>query len=885
MTGPPASAFTRQPGADRGWLSASRPAACHHRVVTTADDRVTPPDEQQPSTDSAAPSHTPPPSAEYFPDDAEKRIGAQVWFDEPNAPDADATSPAPTSGAASTVVVEDGVIGKRLRRPMDLVRLFIALLVMAAIAAIAFFATETTSGLGQDLTEASRRLPDPVVLVLNVIGAIGVLVLPVAAAVDLLVRGRGRQLLDALLALFLAAAALSGMALVVEQYGSARWQIALAGSVNPQDVPFLPLLGGLVAFVTVARLMARAPWNALTGVVVVSLFAVSVITGGTTVAGIGLSLLAGWVVGLAVRYALGTPTTRPSGVQVAHTLAQAGLPVSVLRAKDTTDVGRRYLGVRSPDGEALEVFVLDRDLEGAGLAQALWRSLRLREASGGGFNMRRSLEQRALMSYAAQNAGAPTSQLLAAREIGPDSSLLAYGREEGTPFDELLPDELSDTALDNAWRGVAALRAAGIAHRRLTADHLLLQPEDDVTILAIGQGSIAAGDVALRIDLAEMLCTQALLVGADRAIASARRTIGVDTLSLALPVLQPVALSPTTKRAVRKNKQLLIDLRDQLVEMRPDAEVEHIELERIKPRTLLMIVIGSIAVYVLLSQLAQVNLVDLFANAQWEWLLIALVASIMTYPGAAWSLTGFVPEKLKLIRTIAAQLAGDFATLVAPPTLGAVAINLRYLQKSGVHPALATASIGVSQVAAFLVHILLLLGFGVAAGTQQDFSFEPPRAAVLAVAAALIIIAGAFLLPPVRKLVWDRAGPLLKQVGPRMVTVAQQPWKIVEGVGGMVALNLGYILCLAACVMAFGGELSFAAIAVVYLTGSVVGQAAPTPGGLGAVEAAMAAGLTLAGLDSGLAFSAVLLYRVITFWLPTIPGYFAFNWLQRNNYL
>jgi len=101
----------------------------------------------------------------------------------------------------------------------------------------------------------------------------------------------------------------------------------------------------------------------------------------------------------------------------------------------------------------------------------------------------------------------------------------------------------------------------------------------------------------------------------------------------------------------------------------------------------------------------------------------------------------------------------------------------------------------------------------------------------------------------------------------------------------MVALNLGYILCLAACVMAFGGELSFAAIAVVYLTGSVVGQAAPTPGGLGAVEAAMAAGLTLAGLDSGLAFSAVLLYRVITFWLPTIPGYFAFNWLQRNNYL
>ena len=173
------------------------------------------------------------------------------------------------------------------------------------------------------------------------------LTLPVAAAVDMLVRGRGRQLLDALLGLFLAVAVLSAMALVIEQYGTARWQIALAGSVNPQDVPLLPLLGGLVAFVTVARLMARAPWNALTAAVVVSLFVVSVITGGTTVAGIGLSLLAGWAVGLAVRYALGTPTTRPSGVQVAQTLSAARDPRHASCAPRTSPTsGAATSGVR-----------------------------------------------------------------------------------------------------------------------------------------------------------------------------------------------------------------------------------------------------------------------------------------------------------------------------------------------------------------------------------------------------------------------------------------------------------------------------------------------------------------------------------------------------------
>ncbi len=72
---------------------------------------------------------------------------------------------------------------------------------------------------------------------------------------------------------------------------------------------------------------------------------------------------------------------------------------------------------------------------------------------------------------------------------------------------------------------------------------------------------------------------------------------------------------------------------------------------------------------------------------------------------------------------------------------------------------------------------------------------------------------------------------------------------------------------------------------MVYLAGATIGQAAPTPGGLGAVEAALAAGLTAAGLDAGTAVSAVLLYRLITFWLPTVPGYLALNRLTREGLL
>ena len=72
---------------------------------------------------------------------------------------------------------------------------------------------------------------------------------------------------------------------------------------------------------------------------------------------------------------------------------------------------------------------------------------------------------------------------------------------------------------------------------------------------------------------------------------------------------------------------------------------------------------------------------------------------------------------------------------------------------------------------------------------------------------------------------------------------------------------------------------------MVYLTGSAVGSVVPTPGGLGAVEAALSAGLTAAGLPGATAVSAVLLFRILTFWLPVPVGWAALSYLQRKDAL
>jgi uncharacterized protein (TIRG00374 family) len=86
-------------------------------------------------------------------------------------------------------------------------------------------------------------------------------------------------------------------------------------------------------------------------------------------------------------------------------------------------------------------------------------------------------------------------------------------------------------------------------------------------------------------------------------------------------------------------------------------------------------------------------------------------------------------------------------------------------------------------------------------------------------------------------------------------------------------------------VHAFGGSMSYSAIAVIFLTANAAGSAVPTPGGIGPVELALITALGLGGLPAATATSAVFLFRALTFWLPVLPGWLAYSYLQRKDAL
>jgi uncharacterized membrane protein YbhN (UPF0104 family)/tRNA A-37 threonylcarbamoyl transferase component Bud32 len=783
----------------------------------------------------------------------------------------------------------DDHLERRIRKPTDLLRcamswIWIFLLAVAGVAASA-----TTTGAETDIVGASRRLPHALLVVAPPIALFALLILPVALAVSQLVRRQARRLIEAVATGLLAGAAAAIANVVLMRPFAARLYYAIIMSspgtshVNALD----PYLTGLVAYATMIGLAGRTAWRNALGLAVGVYAIVQLAALHTTVLSILITLLAGRAIGMAVRYGAGVASQRPSARDIATALSATDLAVTTIRRvlqPPARMAGSRQYTVATQDGARLDVAVFDRDQQAAGAVYRLYRWVRVQDqvSRSAPLSVGRAVERRALLYYATEDAGVPTPRLRTVARAGPEAAVLAYDHCEGTTLAER-NHECTDAELGLIWDAVTRLHARHVTHRGLTADRILFTADGRVMLLDPGDGEVAASDLQIRLDLAQLIVELALFAGPEKSAHLAVEKVGGSVLVTVLPLLQPVALVRSTRHALRRRRDVLPAVRKILLAAVPGGEVTPVQLERIRPRTLVTLVASIAASYLLAGELAQTSLRRLLASADWRWGVAALALSAVTYAGATLSLSGFVAERLGFLRTLMVQVAGSFVTLVTPVAVGGVALNVRYLQRRNIPAAVAVASIGVSQVVALVLHILLLAVFAAITGTGAKSPIRPPTWAYFVVA-GLVVVAGAVLaIPSGRRLVRARLSPTFGQVLPRLLEVAQHPRKLAEGLGGSLLLSLAYILCLSACVAAFGRSVPIAKIGFVYLTGSAIGSIIPTPGGLGAVEAALTAGLTAAGVPGAVAVSAVLLFRLLTFWVPVPLGWAALNFLERKH--
>ncbi|WP_407077995.1 lysylphosphatidylglycerol synthase domain-containing protein [Streptomyces sp. NPDC126499] len=868
-------------------------------------------------------------------------------------------------GLPERVSGDEPLLAARVHRPSDLMRLLIGVLAIALVLAIAAFAHGTTSGLEQDINKGAGGAPDVFVKIAGLVSSIAVLLVPVAFAIERLVKRDGLRIADGVLAAVLAHGVTLATDLWVARSAPGTIQDALtqAQSGGGLTDPVHNYLAPVIAYMTAVGMARRPRWRVVLWVVLLLDAFTMLVAGYTTAFSIILTVLIGWTVAYGTLYAVGSPNVRPTGQTLLAGLRRVGFrPVTALRAEgvpdsaDSGDRGRRYI-VTLEDGPPLDVTVVDREQQAHGFFYRAWRRISLRTITTRRsiVSLRQALEQEALLAYAAIAAGANAPKLIATSELGPDAVMLVYEHLGGRTLDSLDDKEITDDLVRSAWRQVKALQSRRIAHRRLAGDAILVDRSGKVILTDLRGGEIAAGDLVLRMDIAQLLTTLGLRVGAERAVAAAVEVLGPDAIADCLPLLQPIALSRSTRaelrrlarertkrereavlaasqaakqaraearaqsqldedrredrKAARAEKQadkkaekraldeaqdeareedLLAQIRQQVLRIRPQAPVEPVRLERIKPRTLVSLIAGAIAAYFLLSQIARTPL-STISEADWRWVAAAVLFSAFSYVAAAMSLLGFVPERVGFWRTVVAQVAGSFVKIVAPAAVGGVALNTRFLQRAGVRPGLAVASVGASQLFGLGAHILLLLSFGYLTGTENSRSFTPSRTVIAGLLTVAVLVLVVTAIPFMRKFVSTRLRSLFAGVVPRMLDVLQRPVKLATGIGGMLLLTGAFVLCLDASIRAFGHgnvSISFASVAVVFLAGNALGSAAPTPGGIGAVEGALTVGLVTVGhLPLEVATPAVLLYRLLTLWLPVLPGWLCFNWLTKREAL
>ncbi|MEU6878151.1 lysylphosphatidylglycerol synthase transmembrane domain-containing protein [Streptomyces sp. NPDC046712] len=873
--------------------------------------------------------------------------------------------PAPEGEPSERVSQDEPLLAARVHRPSDLMRLLVGVLAIALVIAIAAFAHGTTSGLEQDINKGAGGAPDVFVKIAGLVSSIAVLLVPVAFAIERLIKRDGLRIADGVLAAVLA----HGVTLATDLW------VAKAAPGTIQDALTQPASGGgltdpvhnylapVIAYMTAVGMARRPRWRlGLWTVLLLDAFTM-LVAGYTTAFSIILTVLIGWTVAYGTLYAVGSPNVRPTGQTLLAGLRRVGFkPVSALRAEgagvpdsaDSGDRGRRYI-VTLEDGPPLDVTVVDREQQAHGFFYRVWRRITLRAITTRRsiVSLRQALEQEALLAYAAIAAGANAPKLIATSELGPDAVMLVYEHLGGRTLDSLDDKEITDELVRSAWHQVRALQSRRIAHRRLAGDAILVDRSGKVILTDLRGGEIAAGDLILRMDIAQLLTTLGLRVGAERAVAGAVAVLGPDAIADCLPLLQPIALSRSTRATLRRlarerskrereavleaseaakraraeahadagitdlkadrksdrkiekaekqaekraldsaldearEEDLLAQIRQQVLLIRPQAPVEPVRLERIKPRTLISLIAGAVAAYFLLSQIARTPL-STISSADWRWVAAAVLFSALSYIAAAMSLLGFVPERVGFWRTVIAQVAGSFVKIVAPAAVGGVALNTRFLQRSGVRPGLAVASVGASQLFGLGAHILLLLAFGYLTGTEKSQSFTPSRTVIAGLLTVAVLVLVVTAIPFMRKFVSTRLRSLFAGVVPRMLDVLQRPLKLLTGIGGMLLLTGVFVLCLDASIRAFGHGsqgISYASVAVVFLAGNALGSAAPTPGGVGAVETALTLGLVAVGLPIEVATPAVLLYRLLTLWLPVLPGWLCFNWLTKRGAL
>jgi uncharacterized membrane protein YbhN (UPF0104 family) len=773
----------------------------------------------------------------------------------------------------------------RVRRATDIVVLTSCLIALAGLVA-----AQPPGPFEQSLLAFLETFPDWLAPVWGFLT--GLLVLwSVLMLVAPLVTRRPRIAFEAVLAIALAIL----VGLLAARIATGTWPGGEAtwGLENALQFPSVRLAAATALIVVVNAHVSRpfgstGRWLLLFGTVG------AVMNGRATVTGAVAALLTGLAAGAAVRLALGTSAGRPSLDEIRAELEALGVEVHDLVSAERQTAGVYLVYGKDAEGGDLAIKAYGRDAYDNQLLARSWRALWYRDAGSTGLARARPAEREALLTLFARSAGAPVSQVVTAGVTAGGDTLIVL-RASGRPLDALSAEEIDDALLARCWAALAQLAAARVAHRQINPSSIRIA-QGAVTLVDLGGGAVAP-DVDERLtDQAQLLATTAAVAGSERAVRAAMTAIGTEETSALLPYLQPAALAGPLRRALKLADIDVDDLRTTAAEATGAPEPELVRITRVTWGTLVQVALLMFAGTAIVSFVGGVDFSELredLQGASWGWIIAGAVVAQLPRLTQAVSTLGSIPVRLPFGPVYALQLATSYMNLALPSSIARMAVTVRFFQRQGVAPAVAVTSGAIDSFTGNVIQVLMLVLLLIFSSATLNLDVSAPDSSgikdllLLLIGIAVVVVLAVVLSRPGRRAI-AAARERIRRWWPQVrgtLSALRGSHKLAQLILGNLATEILFATALGMFTRGLGYPLSLADLLVVNLSVSLFSMFIPVPGGIGVVEGGLLVGLTAAGVPESAAFASIILYRITTFYLPPVWGWFALNWLRSNRYL
>ena len=293
----------------------------------------------------------------------------------------------------------------------------------------------------------------------------------------------------------------------------------------------------------------------------------------------------------------------------------------------------------------------------------------------------------------------------------------------------------------------------------------------------------------------------------------------------------------------------------------------------------------------------------LFGHLQWSWIPAALtleLASLAALAGMQRRLLVAGRASVGVRPMLATTLAANAVSVSVPlagPQLGTL-FTFRRLTRQGADATLASWSLLAGGLVSTATGALVVAGGGLSSGNTVALAAAAPVG--LLAMSALAVVAVAAHRPRLRGALEQSAAWALRHGGRVLRRITEDPsqtarawagrlgslhlppagWATVTGLA--LANWLTDAAVLAVSIQAVGAAVPWHILLLIYGSGMVSQSLTVTPGGFGIAETTLGLTLVAAGLRPGPALAAVLLYRLVSFWLVASAGWLVFLRLRRH---